>query len=79
MLYTILILNLKSSTFEAATFEGPHERVKAFSAAKAKFPHFDDRVNFMMVAIMPGRHEIVLPGEFIIERNSSKPKKLSSI
>lgn len=79
MLYTILILNLKSSMFEVATFEGPHERVMAFSAAKNKFPHFDDHVNFMMVAIIPGKHEIVLPGEFIIERDSSKPKKLSSI
>jgi hypothetical protein len=78
MLYTILYMNLASSTFATLYFEGPHNRGEVLQAAKKRFKDLDDQVTTMIVAIMPGKPEIVLPGEFIIERNSFTPKKISN-
>jgi len=79
MLYTILYLDLKTSKFEAAYFEGPHERSRVFGAARSKFPNLDNQTSSMIVAILPGKQEVVLPGDFVIDRGEFKSKLLSSI
>jgi hypothetical protein len=78
MLYTILYMNMASSTFATLYFEGPHNRGEVLQAAKKKFKGLDDHVTTMVVAIMPGKPEIVLPGEFVIDRESSTPRKISN-